>query len=134
MANPEMHTAVLELLHRIPDRWTDFDRDQLTTTEAQALPYLMAAELVEQRTRLRLRMLSTSDAVEATITMTGEYGLLEAIEPLAAWIWPKWQEDYADLRGSDAPQRTAVEAKDWAKAKQIVERLSDAGDEQTMPG
>lgn len=36
--------------------------------------------------------------------------------------------------GQEQELRAAVEAKDWAKAKQIVERLSDAGDEQTMPG
>jgi hypothetical protein len=39
----------------------------------------------------------------------------------------------AVARGQEQELRAAVEAKDWAKAKQIVERLSDAGDEQTMP-
>jgi integrase len=56
---------------------------------------------------------------------------------ILAGLTPELARRYGDeeaVAGSPEQElRGAVEAKDWAKAKQIVERLSDAGDEQKIP-
>lgn len=89
-----LQDAVAALLRRVPERWAEYDADALTATESQALFLLVAAGMVERRIRLRARLHNHPVAVEATITATGEYGFVEAMEPVLASMWPDWKGAY----------------------------------------
>lgn len=82
------HT-IESLLCTIPERWSVFDNDNLTATEQQALFLLTAAGLVDRRFGLCLKMAGQPVAVEARFSATGEYGLVEAIEPILTEVWTK---------------------------------------------
>ena len=68
--------------------------------ECQALLLLTAAEMVEHRIRMRLQMLNHSVVVDATVTATGKYGLVEGLGPVVASIWEEWQPAFAAWRAS----------------------------------
>lgn len=104
----ELETSVAELLRRIPERWAELSSDDLSVRETTALALLVAAEMAERRCRFRLRMLNRPLAVEATITATGEYGLVEALEALAASLWEDWRGALAAWHASDARDSTPV--------------------------
>jgi len=97
-----LEAAVAELLRRIPDTWQAHKPDDLSETQEQALFLLTAAGMVERRERLRLRFANHPVVAEATITMTGEYGGIEAFERLAARLWDDWEDAYAAWKHSDA--------------------------------
>lgn len=78
-----IEAAVESLLRTIPERWTDFDHDALAATEQRALFLLVAAGLVERRIGVRGEFAGQRLAVEFTIDATGEYGLVEAMEPVS---------------------------------------------------
>jgi hypothetical protein len=79
------------------------DVDGLTAAEQEALKLLTAGALVERRVSVRLRMIGHAVAIEATATVTGEYGLVEGFEPVAKEAWQAWSGDY--LKGkAGAPQ------------------------------
>ena len=78
--NQEPADVIEALLRRIPDKWQRVDTEQLSSAEQQALLRLVGAGLVERRNTLRLDMAGQSEAFEATIAVTGEAGLLQAIE------------------------------------------------------
>lgn len=106
-ASAEMlEAAVAELLRLIPDTWQKYKPDDLSEVKAEALFLLVAAGLVERRGRIRLRMLNFPVVFEATFTATGEYGLVEAVEPLAAALWAEWQEPYQKWNKSDTAKAT----------------------------
>jgi hypothetical protein len=101
-ASAEMlEAAVADLLRLIPETWQAYRPDDLSETKAQALFMLTAAGRVERRDRLRLRMLNHPLAAEATITVTGEYGAVEALESLIASLWQDWQSAYIKWRHSE---------------------------------
>ena len=80
----DLTNAIESLLRRIPDRWQSVDIDQLSVTEQRAILLLVGAGLVERRSSIRLGMAGQGEAIEATVAVTGEAGLLQAIEPLLA--------------------------------------------------
>jgi hypothetical protein len=100
-AHAALERPVAELLRRVPKRWRKFSLDALTEQESEALRLLVMAELVERRCRVRLTMLNQAHAVEATFTATGEYGLVEALQPLILSLWRDWQAGYVAWRESD---------------------------------
>lgn len=79
-----IEAAIAGLIRRIPDTWTDFDRDRLTETEERATFLLIAAAIVEKRMAFRVRLIGHPMAVHATVTATGEYGFAEAMEQVVA--------------------------------------------------
>ena len=84
-APPEqLEPAIADLLARIPDTWQVYRPDDLTAVQGQTLFLLTAAGMVQRRERLRLSMAGAAAAVEATLEATGESGLVEAMERLAA--------------------------------------------------
>jgi hypothetical protein len=87
--------AIAELLGRIPDTWQTYRPDDLTEVQSQALFLLTATGMVERRERLRLRMAGQPVEAEATLQATGEYGIVEALEPLAAHLWSDWGEGFS---------------------------------------
>ena len=94
-APPELLEPVLaELLGRIPDTWQTYRPDHLTEIQAQGLFLLTAAGMVQRRERLRLGMANQPLVAEATLEATGEYGMVEALEPLAAHLWSDWREAF----------------------------------------
>lgn len=97
-----LEQPIADLLRRVPERWAEFSIDALSERESQALLLLVAAEIIERRCRVRLRMLNQPLAVEATFTATGEYGAVEALAPLVASVWEDWQAEYAAWREGDA--------------------------------
>jgi len=101
-AQAELVTPVVELLGRAPERWAVLSPDDLSAKEADALALLVAAELVERRCHLRLQMFHRPMVIEATITATGEYGLVEALESLAAGLWEDWRAAFSTWRNGDA--------------------------------
>jgi len=119
-----LQDAVAALLHRIPERWAEYDADALTATESQALFLLVAAGMVERRIRLRARLHNHPVAVEATITATGEYGFAEAMEPVLASMWGEWKDAYhawrtGETRGALLSVTEHLKPDEW--------RLTDQG-------
>ncbi len=96
-----IQTAVAALLRRVPERWEEYHADSLTATESKALFLLVAAGMVERRTRLRIRLNNHPVAVEATVTATGEYGLAEAMEPVLGAMWTDWKDALAAWRSGE---------------------------------
>jgi len=96
--NQELAKAIEDLLRRTPDKWQRVDTDQYSVTEQQALLRLVAAGLVERRNTVRLDMAGQNEGFEATIAMTGEAGLLQAIEPALAESWSRWSGAIEDWR------------------------------------
>lgn len=83
-------SAIESLLRSIPERWADSNYDDLTSTEQRALSLLVAAGLVERRTSLRGEAGHQGAAVEFTIDVTGEYGIIDAVEPVADAMSAAW--------------------------------------------
>lgn len=94
--------SIESLLRTIPERWHDFDHDDLTATEQQALFLLVAAGLVERRMSVKGEFAGQAPSIEFTIDVTGEYGIVEAIEPVAAEMWTKWGPSFESWKSSDA--------------------------------
>jgi hypothetical protein len=99
--------AIIGLLRRCPGTWEVYDPDRLTESESTALFRLVAAGMVERRCRMRWQMAGQALVVEATITVTGEFGGVEALKPLAAIAWQHWEQGYRAWRtdnvGGDLP-------------------------------
>lgn len=118
-----LQDAVAALLRRVPDRWAEYDADALTATESQALCLLVAAGMVERRIRLRARLHNHPVAVEATITATGEYGFVEAIEPVLASMWGEWKDAYrawrtGETRGAPLSVTEHLKPDEWRLTEQ----------------
>ena len=86
--------AILSLLRKLPLRWGPLDTDELTATEQEALKLLTAAAMVDRRASFRLRLIGHPINIDATITVTGEYGIVEAVEPVAQASWREWADEY----------------------------------------
>ena len=93
--------VVADLLRQIPENWTEFDSDTLSAVQSRALFLLVAAGIVERRSRLRLRMLNHPTMFEATFTATGEHGAVDALKPLVADLWDVWQDAYRAWKSGD---------------------------------
>lgn len=94
--------SIKVLLNRVPDRWEEYDPDSLTEIESKVLGLLIGSGMIETRRRFRFRMMNQPMAISATITVTGEYGGVEALEPLFAATWEEWREPYEEWLKSDA--------------------------------
>jgi hypothetical protein len=119
-----LEPAIAELLGRIPDTWQAYRPDDLSEILSQALFLLTAAGMVARRERLRVRMADHPLEVDATIQTTGEHGAVQALEPLAAQLWPDWQHAFCRWQESDAREAspfhcTRLEPSEW--------RLTDQG-------
>jgi len=98
--------AVASLLRSIPERWANFDHDNLSGTEQQALFLLVAAGLVERRIGVRGEFAGQAPAIEFTIDATGEYGVVEALDPVVAQMWTKWGPAFEAWKAGDAKNST----------------------------
>lgn len=100
MTDSEAAKAIEALLRRIPDRWETVAVDRLTSAEHRVLRLLVGAGLVEHRATVRIEMAGQAEAFEATIAVTGEAGLLQAIEPILAETWVRWSGALSDWNRS----------------------------------
>ena len=103
---PTLPQSIESLLRTIPECWHEFDHDDLTATEQQALFLLVAAGLVERRFGLQLEMAGRGEVVEAKLAATGEYGLVEAFDPVLAEIWTKWGDSFVQWKSGEASSST----------------------------
>jgi hypothetical protein len=134
-ASAEMlETAVAELLRRIPETWQAYKPDDLSETESQAVFLLTAAGMVERRERLRVQMANHPLAVEATMTFTGAYGGVEALERLTAALWNDWKTAYEQWGQGDARETSPFhcergEPAEWRLTAEGVLARQDVGGE-----
>ena len=98
--------AILKLLSEVPERWDELDSDTLTTVEEEALKLLTGAGLVERKFSIRLSLIGHPVRVEVTATATGEYGLIEAMEPALRKAWNAWADFYREHREGPEEERT----------------------------
>lgn len=106
MTTTDVAAAVESLLRSIPERWADFDLDGLSAAEQRAVFLLVAAGLVERRIGVRGEFAGQAPAIECTIDATGEYGIVEALEPVAAEVWTAWGPAFAAWKAGDAGAST----------------------------
>ncbi|MGQ9649528.1 MAG: hypothetical protein ACUVXJ_05430, partial [Phycisphaerae bacterium] len=92
-------------LRSVPETWAEYDPAMMTEPSERALSLLVAAGMVERRSTFHLRMFGHPVAVEATITVTGEYGGVEALERVAAGVWEEWGQAWQARK--DGPTKDA---------------------------
>jgi|GEM_PF-3592550 len=101
-----LEQAIRTLLRSVPEAWAEYDPAVMTEPRERALFLLVAAGMVERRSSFRLRMFGHPVAVEATFTVTGEYGGVEALERVAAGVWDQWRDAWQERTtgpAKDAP-------------------------------
>jgi hypothetical protein len=96
-----VESLVARFLRVVPETWTDHDPTKSSELHERALDLLTTAGMIERRVTLRLRMIGHPALVEATITMTGEAGLAQAMEFVLKDLWNDWREAF-EQRG-DGP-------------------------------
>lgn len=89
-----------------PERWADFDRDNLSGAEQEALLLLVASGLVERRIGVRGEFAGQAPAIEFTIDATGEYGVVEVLDPVVAELWMNRRPTFEAWKASDAKDST----------------------------
>ncbi|MCA9286665.1 MAG: hypothetical protein KDA22_15685, partial [Phycisphaerales bacterium] len=99
---PDVSEAVESLLRGIPERWTEFDFNGLTSVEQRALFLLVAAGLVERRIGIRGEFAGQGPALEFAIDATGEFGLVEALESAVSEMWTRWGPAFEAWRAGAA--------------------------------
>jgi hypothetical protein len=93
--------AVMDLLARLPLTWAPLDQDKLTAAEQEGLKLLTGGELVERRFSFRLGLLGHTEAVESTITASGDVGLVQAAEPVLKAAWQAFAGEYLKGKAGD---------------------------------
>lgn len=124
MAPAPREAALIELLRRIPETWEEYDPDQLTQPQAEALKAMVAAGFVERRSRIRLSLANHGDVVEATITCTGEGGLYYAVLPLISQVFARWHESFRDWIAGETAALPPIHGEELRPAEW---RLTDQG-------
>ena len=97
-----LEDAIVRVLRRAPERWSELDIDGLTAVEEDALRLVTAAAMVERRFSIRLSLIGHPVRIEVTATITGEHGLVQAMGPVLQKAWDAWKEFYLARR--DAPE------------------------------
>lgn len=99
--NDTLEHQIGQLLRSASEKWTDYDPTTLSASQEQALSLLTAAGMIERRVVLRVRMAGQPITAEATITLTGETGLAQAMQFLLKEIWNDWREAFEKQKGAD---------------------------------
>jgi len=128
----ELAAAVTKLLKQAPQDWTESPRD-LSQCEQDALAALTAAGFIERRIVFSVRLPGQEQTHRIIIELTGEYGLVEAMEAAAQDWWARWKQQWEDLkRETGEPIRPAVtrESDFWrlsAEGKLAQNDLAEGG-------
>ena len=90
MSDP-IHNAIADMLRTIPEQWTDFDHDSLSSLSQRALLLLVAGGLVERKMTVRSRCAGSPVPFVWSAAMTGENGAFEALMPALSMMWGEWK-------------------------------------------
>lgn len=112
-----MDQAILDLVKSLPNIWKMFEFDTLSSTQQEALKILVGAGMVEQRNKMRLRMIGEPQILFITFRITGECGLSEVGDKIAAAV-PNWRSAAGNLKNQLLSERDS----------QFQMRLTDQGD------
>ncbi len=93
----------------VPESWTDFEPLGESALQERALFLLTAAGMIERRVTFRIRMAGQSMAVEATITLTGETGLAQAMQFVLKETWNEWREECERQLGADPKEKPSFQ-------------------------
>ncbi|GMV83726.1 MAG: hypothetical protein AMXMBFR7_49100 [Planctomycetota bacterium] len=105
----ELDGPILQFLSSCGTCWTPLDPTALSAHEALALSWITGAGLIERRISFQLRLAGAKDAIEATVVVTGEHGLAEALEGVLAEAWALWEREYKRQREAcDGPGPKAL--------------------------
>ncbi|MBI1367147.1 MAG: hypothetical protein GC162_00685 [Planctomycetes bacterium] len=99
--------AILKLLSEAPSCWTPLEVNTLTAVEERTLQRLTGAALVERRFTVRLSLIGHPIRLDVTATATGEYGLVEAMEPVlrqACELWADFYKENSTTGPGDKPR------------------------------
>ncbi len=88
-------------LRTVPETWTDHEPSKLSESQEHAVELLTAAGMIERRVLFRLRLAGQPVAVEATICLTGETGLAQAMSFVLKETWNEWQEAFEKQQSAD---------------------------------
>ena len=109
MIPQNIDASILRILNNTLSVWSQLDSKNRTAFDEQALLFLTAAGFVERRVSLRMRLAGVKDAIEATIVVTGEYGLVEAMEGVISEAWHAWGEVFkAQRTNTDGPPPSLI--------------------------
>jgi hypothetical protein len=106
----DLEAAVAALLRQGPASWTPSPSES-----PDALRLLTQAGFIERRLTFTLRMPGQDAQYRITIEATGEFGLVEALEPVLQDLWAKGKDHWQALSqevGTVKPI-VAVEADEW---------------------
>lgn len=126
--NPDpLERSIVFLLSSIPETWHEFNSDALSEPDAQALFLLVAAGMVERRFTIRLRLFGHDQVIEGTIAATGEYGMVEAMEHLAAGAWQDWRSTFEQRPpGAPAFHSERIGREEWRLTSDGIQARADA--------
>ncbi|MFN4260813.1 MAG: hypothetical protein ACK4RK_16075 [Gemmataceae bacterium] len=129
-----VESLVARFLVTVPETWTDHDPATLSELQERAVYLLTAAGMIERRVTLRLRIVRHPVAVEATITMTGEAGLAQAMEFVLKDIWNDWREAFEHLGDEPVSHCERIGNEQWRlTAEGVIARNDlDAGNAATV--
>jgi len=122
-----LEQAIRTLLRSVPETWTEYDPAVLNEPRERGLFLLVAAGMVERRSSFRLRMFGHPVAVEATFTVTGEYGGVEALRPMAASMWEQWGHAWQAKKGptKDAFHCERIGREQWRLTTDGIDARAD---------
>jgi hypothetical protein len=129
-----IESLVAHFLRTVPETWSRFDPSALSEVQERALSLLTAAGMIERRVTLRLRMVGHPTAVEATITLTGETGLAQAMQFVLADIWNDWRESFEQRGDGPSSHCERIGNEQWRLTAEGVTARNDldAGNASTL--
>lgn len=102
-----LRSSIESLLQSIPDRWSEVAYDELTAIEQRSLSLLYLAGMVERRAGLHISLFNNLAKIEIEFSATGEYGVVEALEPAIRNIYsdltPVIERWYLEHAGNEVP-------------------------------
>lgn len=135
MTQPDsIETNIFDFLRTIPETWIDHDPNSLSELQERAVELLTAAGMIERRVTLRLRMAGHPLAVEATVTMTGEAGLAQAMEFVLRDIWNDWRDAFEKHGDGPSAHCERIGSEQWRLTAEgaIARNDLDAGNSATV--
>ncbi len=129
-----LEQAVAHLLRTMPEAWADYDPSALSELQERAVELLTAVGMIERRITFQLRMAGHPVTVEATITMTGEAGLAQAMEVVLKDIWNDWREAFEQRGDSPVCHGERIDNEQWRLTADGIAARSDleAGNAATV--
>jgi hypothetical protein len=128
---------VASLLRIIPDKWAEFDRDELTDAQNKSLYALIAAGLVERRGWIRIAFAGHGESFEVRYQATGEAGMAAALASAVSEMFLAWQDAWTRWTKSEASSGVpfvaeSLKPQEWRLTSEGVTARSDLADNPNM--